>query len=116
MDVVRDLVVVRVSKTKAASESLVDRGVEENERIEERKCDRIVVLPEPDSPLMATCISTMVSGNLEQPLAQLTEKQRLGFRHVRPVLPMLDRRVLLPPPLHYHLSLHLVLWQTRCMC
>lgn len=46
-----DLVVVRVSKMKAASESFVDKGVEENDRIDERRCERRVVLPEPDSPL-----------------------------------------------------------------
>jgi hypothetical protein len=48
---VTDLVVVKVSKTKAASDSLDDRGVEEKERKEERRCERTVVLPEPDSPL-----------------------------------------------------------------
>jgi hypothetical protein len=48
---VTDLVVVRVSKTKAASDSFDERGVEENERNDERRCERIVVLPEPDSPL-----------------------------------------------------------------
>ena len=48
---VRDLVVVRVSNTNAARESFVDKGVEENERNEERRCERIVVFPEPDSPL-----------------------------------------------------------------
>lgn len=49
--VVTDFVVVNVSKTKAARESFVERGVEENERKEERRWERIVVLPEPDSPL-----------------------------------------------------------------
>lgn len=49
--VVTDLVVVRVSKTNAAKESLEERGVEEKERKEERRCDRMVVLPDPDSPL-----------------------------------------------------------------
>jgi hypothetical protein len=48
---VTDLVVVKVSKTNAASDSLDDRGVEEKERNEERRCERTVVLPEPDSPL-----------------------------------------------------------------
>ena len=46
-----DLVVVKVSKTKAARESLAESGVEEKERKEERRCDRTVVLPAPDSPL-----------------------------------------------------------------
>jgi hypothetical protein len=45
-------VVVKVSKTKAARDSLEDRGVEENERKEERRCDLTVVLPDPDSPLL----------------------------------------------------------------
>jgi hypothetical protein len=44
------LVVVRVSKTKAAKEILVDRGVDEACSREERRCERIVVFPEPDSP------------------------------------------------------------------
>ena len=43
--------VVRVSKTKAARESFVDSGVDEKDRIEESRCERMVVLPEPDSPL-----------------------------------------------------------------
>lgn len=50
--VVTDLVVVRVSNTKAAYDSFVDRGVEENERNDDSRCDRIVVLPEPLSPLL----------------------------------------------------------------
>ena len=49
--VVTDLVVVSVSKTNAASESFVDSGVAEKERIEERRWERMVVFPEPDSPL-----------------------------------------------------------------
>lgn len=49
--VVRDFVVVSVSKTKAARESFVESGVDEKERIEESRCERMVVLPEPDSPL-----------------------------------------------------------------
>jgi hypothetical protein len=40
-----------VSKTNAASESLVDRGVDEKDRKEDKRWDRTVVLPEPDSPL-----------------------------------------------------------------
>ena len=51
--VVRDLVVVSVSNTKAARESFVDSGVDEKDRIEERRCERMVVLPEPDSPLQS---------------------------------------------------------------
>ena len=52
-----DFVVVRVSNTKAARDSLVDSGVDEKERKEESRCDRIVVLPEPDSPLDASTVS-----------------------------------------------------------
>ena len=48
---VTDLVVVRVSNTNAARESFVDRGVDENDRMEERRCERRVVFPDPDSPL-----------------------------------------------------------------
>ena len=47
----RDLVVVRVSNTKAARESFVDSGVDEKESIEDNRWDLMVVLPEPDSPL-----------------------------------------------------------------
>ena len=49
--VVRDFVVVSVSNTKAARESFVESGVDEKDRIEESRCERMVVLPEPDSPL-----------------------------------------------------------------
>lgn len=48
---VRDLVVVRVSNTKAARESFVERGVEENVSKDDRRCERMVVFPDPDSPL-----------------------------------------------------------------
>lgn len=49
--VVTVLVVVNESKTKAARESFVDSGVEENDRNDDSKCERIVVFPAPDSPL-----------------------------------------------------------------
>lgn len=42
---------VSVSKTKAARDSFVDSGVEEKERMDDSRCERMVVLPEPDSPL-----------------------------------------------------------------
>ena len=48
---VADLVVVNVSNTKAARDNLLERGVDEYERSDERRWERIVVLPEPDSPL-----------------------------------------------------------------
>lgn len=48
--VVRDLVVVSVSKTKAARDIFVDKGVEEKDRMEDSECERMVVFPEPDSP------------------------------------------------------------------
>ena len=50
--VVTDLVVVKVSKTNAARESLLDKGVEVRLSKEERRCERTVVLPDPVSPLM----------------------------------------------------------------
>jgi hypothetical protein len=46
-----DLVVVRVSNIYAAYESLLESGVAEYERKDERRCDLRVVLPDPDSPL-----------------------------------------------------------------
>lgn len=49
--VVTDLVVVKVSKTKAAYDSLLDRGVDECDKRAERRCDRMVVFPAPLSPL-----------------------------------------------------------------
>lgn len=54
MGVVAVFVVVRVSKTKAAYDSLAELGVEERDRRDDRKCDLRVVLPAPDSPL-ETC-------------------------------------------------------------
>ena len=44
-------VVVRLSKTYAAYESFLESGVEVNDRIDERRCERSVVFPEPGSPL-----------------------------------------------------------------
>jgi hypothetical protein len=49
--VVTDFVVVSVSKTKAAYESLEDSGVDEKDRNEDSKCERRVVFPDPLSPL-----------------------------------------------------------------
>lgn len=53
------MVVVRVSNTKAARESFVESGVEENDRNDDRRCERIVVLPDPDSPLDQTEVVSM---------------------------------------------------------
>lgn len=50
---VRDFVVVSVSNTKVARESFVDSGVDEKDSIDESRCERMVVLPEPDSPLQS---------------------------------------------------------------
>jgi hypothetical protein len=49
--VVAVFVVVSVSNTYAARESFVERGVDDFLRMADSKCDRTVVLPEPDSPL-----------------------------------------------------------------
>ena len=69
-------VVVRLSKTYAAYESFLERGVEVNDRKAERRWDRSVVLPEPGSPLVR------VSGNppgLRWCSHILTERQWPGF-------------------------------------
>lgn len=50
--VVRDLVVVKVSKINAAQDNFVDKGVDENERNDDSKCERRVVFPDPLSPLV----------------------------------------------------------------
>lgn len=44
-------VVVSASNTNAAKDSFFDNGVDEKERRAERKCERMVVFPAPDSPL-----------------------------------------------------------------
>jgi hypothetical protein len=49
--VVNDFVVVSVSKIKAAYDNLDDNGVDENDKKEESRCERMVVFPEPLSPL-----------------------------------------------------------------
>lgn len=67
--VVRDFVVVSVSNTKAARESFVDSGVDEKDRIEESRCERMVVLPEPDSPRKTTAWFSPRPPNLDQALA-----------------------------------------------
>jgi hypothetical protein len=50
--VVTDLVVVRVSNTKAAYESFEESGVDEKDKNEDNKCERMVVFPDPLSPLI----------------------------------------------------------------
>jgi hypothetical protein len=52
--VVAVLVVVKVSKTYADRDSLVDNGVEDLANRAESKWERIVVFPEPDSPKKTT--------------------------------------------------------------
>ena len=49
---VRDFVVVKVSKTNAAQDNLVDSGVDENESNDDNRCERRVVFPDPLSPLV----------------------------------------------------------------
>jgi len=49
--VVTDLVVVRVSKRNANREIFCDNGVDEYDRIDDRRWDRKEVFPDPDSPL-----------------------------------------------------------------
>lgn len=51
---VTDFVVVRVSKTNAAKDNFFERGVDECCNSDESRCDLMVVLPVPDSPLL-TC-------------------------------------------------------------
>ena len=59
--VVTDLVVVRVSKTNAAYDSFEDSGVEEKERKDDNRCERMVVFPDPLSPLdMGLACNAMV--------------------------------------------------------
>lgn len=49
--VVKDLVVVKASKTKVAKVTFEERGVDDNERNDDRRWDRIVDFPDPFSPL-----------------------------------------------------------------
>ena len=89
--VVSDLVVVRVSKTKAASDNLVDKGVDEKERMEESRWDLIVVFPEPDSPLVVPHVSN-VSMDIQAIIAgRPTERQSLDFPLALPASPKLFR-------------------------
>lgn len=52
--VVADFVVVRVSNRNAKRDIFCDRGVDEYDRIDERRWDRNVVFPDPDSPRKIT--------------------------------------------------------------
>lgn len=54
---------VRVSKTYAERDNLVERGVPALPSKAESRCERTVVLPEPDSPL-STQISHVPRKNL----------------------------------------------------
>ena len=49
--VVAVLVVVRASKTNEAKESFLESGVEVNSSKADKRCERMVVFPAPDSPL-----------------------------------------------------------------
>lgn len=51
---VTDLVVVSVSNRNAKSDIFCESGVDEYERIDDKRWDRSVVFPEPDSPLETT--------------------------------------------------------------
>lgn len=104
--VVRDLVVVSVSNTKAARDSLVDNGVEEKERIEERRCERMVVLPEPDSPLQRDDISNALV-NIYKAAPILTERPPPDFLPDLPILTKLFRPIPRPRPWRYPISRHL---------
>jgi hypothetical protein len=54
--------VVSVSKTYAASDSFVESGVDDFLRSADSKCDRTVVLPDPDSPLLKIRSSPVQAG------------------------------------------------------
>ena len=88
--VVEDLVVVRVSKTKVASESLEDSGVEEKERKEERRWDRIVVFPEPDSPRKTTAWSSPLPPNLVHARLARSSAAAIALPSLPPLGPLLD--------------------------
>ena len=109
-----DFVVVSVSKTKAARESFVDNGVEENDRMEERRCERMVVLPEPDSPLSGLLeLPIFLSKMLDQ---TLTGRLWLDFLLDLPTATKLVRPDLRPRPWRCPICRHLGLWQRKCRC
>lgn len=87
---VRDFVVVSVSNTNAARESLVDSGVEEKERIEESKCDRIVVLPEPDSPRKTTAWFSPRPPSLDQALPAKSSASPMALPNFPPSGPFVE--------------------------
>ena len=78
--VVTDLVVVKVSYTNAAREILVDRGVDERERSEDKRCERMVVFPEPDSPLHDLRISYHPVHGRYETMKGSQKYRRLVFR------------------------------------
>lgn len=88
--VVRDFVVVRVSKTKAARDNLVDKGVDEKDSIDDRRCERIVVLPEPDSPRKTIAWSSPRPPNLDQALPARSSASPIALPSFPPSGPFAD--------------------------
>ena len=85
---VEDLVVVRVSKTNAASESFEDRGVEEKDRKDVRRCDRTVVFPDPDSPKKTTAWSSPLLPNLVHALRARSSVSATALPSLFPLTPL----------------------------
>ena len=81
---------VRVSKTKAARDNLVDNGVDEKERIEERRCDLIVVFPEPDSPRNTTAWFSPLPPSLAQALPARSSASPIALPSLPPSGPFVD--------------------------
>jgi hypothetical protein len=77
--VVTDFVVVKVSKTKAAKESLEESGVDEKDRKEDNRCERRVVFPEPLSPLKPWVRYFRIPLNWRVPWDDLQEYHCLVF-------------------------------------
>ena len=97
-------VVVNVSKTNAASDNLVESGVEEKDNKEVNRCDRTVVFPEPVSPLRMCQLAFRAMG-----MTSLTETPQLDPRLLHPAESKPFLRALRALPLRFLPFRHWVL-------
>jgi hypothetical protein len=112
MGVVSDFVVVKASKTKLACSIFLDKGVAEYESRDLSVCPRMVVFPEPDSPLGELARGGGAAWNTPA----LTKRQWPGPRSAGQVACRLAGRGPRRPGLRIHPCRHRRRDWDRCMC
>ena len=85
-----DFVVVRVSKTNAAKDSLEDNGVDESDKKEDNRCERTVVFPAPDSPKNTIAWSSPLLPNRVQALLARSSASAIELPSFPPFAPLVE--------------------------